>query len=308
MEYTNLRFYIQLTLIAKINTFFKESQKLSAKKSFMRNALFCVVFIFAFAQIIFAEESVVLVKKNEYGGKTIQYTYNENDRYYEQLKSSIYYFDIDGNVCRVIHTFNEIQEQLTGFTTQEERIEDGVVTSYKLTLSMKQRAEQGIDYIIEFMGANREVIRKQIVKDDLSRTESTGTFTDSYPFYALDVLEKYLSQDDTQEIISDKAIYKFSAYFNKGRSFVKFASGTKKLNDADKRMINAYTDCYNQSHLAKLFTRKVKVQYGKETYTAYLQESLLPLVKRKKECFLSYNVVMFNGEMCLLVSSVGHLD
>ncbi len=258
--------------------------------------------------LLFAQEETVLVKKNEYGGKTVQFVYEKGDQYFSKLESSVYYFDAAGNACRVIHKFNESQQLLKGFAAQEERLEGGLVLSYKLTLTAKQRAEQGFDYLIEYVGENGSIIRKQYVKGELSRTEQTGAFTDVYPFYALDVLEKYLAEDETHEIVSEKAVYKFSATFSRGRSFVEFTSGLKNISDKEKNMIAAYMDCYNQSHLARLFVKKVQVEYGRRTYTAFVQEQLVPHIKKKKKCLLSYGVVEYNGELCLLITAVGNLD
>ena len=258
--------------------------------------------------LLFAQEEIVLVKKNEYGGKTVQFVYQKGDQYFSSLESSVYYFDSAGNACRVIHKFNENQQLLKGFAAQEERLEDGLVLSYKLTLTAKQRAEQGFDYLIEYVGEDGSIIRKQYVKGELSRTEQTGSFTDVYPFYALDVLEKYLAEDETHEIVSEKAVYKFSATFSRGRSFVEFTSGMKNISDKEKNMIAAYMDCYNQSHLAKLFVKKVQVEYGRHTYTAFVQEQLVPYIQKKKKCLLSYGVVGYNGELCLLITAVGNLD
>ena len=268
----------------------------------------CAVFTFMSVSLLFAQEEIVLVKKNEYGGKTVQFVYQKGDQYFSSLESSVYYFDSAGNACRVIHKFNENQQLLKGFAAQEERLEDGLVLSYKLTLTAKQRAEQGFDYLIEYVGEDGSIIRKQYVKGELSRTEQTGSFTDVYPFYALDVLEKYLAEDETHEIVSEKAVYKFSATFSRGRSFVEFTSGLKNISDKEKNMIAAYMDCYNQSHLAKLFVKKVQVEYGRRTYTAFVQEQLVPHIRKKKKCLLSYGVVEYNGELCLLITAVGNLD
>ena len=268
----------------------------------------CAFCAFMSVNLIFAQEETVLVKKNEYGGKTVQFVYEKGDPYFSRLESSVYYFDSAGNACRVIHKFNESQQLLKGFAAQEERLEDGLVLSYKLTLTAKQRAEQGFDYLIEYVGEDGSIIRKQYVKGELSRTEQTGSFTDVYPFYALDVLEKYLAEDETHEIVSEKAVYKFSASFSRGRSFVEFTSGLKNISDKEKNMIAAYMDCYNQGHLAKLFVKKVQVEYGRRTYTAFVQEQLVPYIQKKKKCLLSYGVVGYNGELCLLITAVGNLD
>ncbi|MCQ2579933.1 MAG: hypothetical protein MJ159_04495 [Treponemataceae bacterium] len=270
--------------------------------------LLVLFLIFICSFYVAAQEETVLVKKNEYGGKTVQFVYQNGDAYYSKLESSVYYFDADGKACRVIHKFNESQQLLKGFSAQEERLENGLVLSYKLTLTAKQRAEQGIDYLIEYVGENGSVIRKQYVKGELSRTEQTGGFTDIYPFYALDVLEKYLAEDETHEIVSEKAVYKFSATFSRGRSFVEFTSGLKNISEKEKNMISAYMDCYNQNHLAKLFNKKVQVSYGRRTYTAFVQDQLLSHIKKGKQCLLSYGVVGYNGELCLLVTAVGNLD
>ncbi len=266
------------------------------------------VFTLMSVSLLFAQEEIVLVKKNEYGGKTVQFVYQKGDQYFSSLESSVYYFDSVGNACRVIHKFNENQQLLKGFAAQEERLENGLVLSYKLTLTAKQRAEQGFDYLIEYVGEDGSIIRKQYTKGELSRTEQTGSFTDVYPFYALDVLEKYLAEDETHEIVSEKAVYKFSATFSRGRSFVEFTSGMKNISDKEKNMIAAYMDCYNQSHLAKLFVKKVQVEYGRHTYTAFVQEQLVPYIQKKKKCLLSYGVVGYNGELCLLITAVGNLD
>ena len=279
---------------------------LKIKPLFFR--LLAVFSLFFFALPAFGEQEVVLIKKNEYGGRTIQYEYQPGDRYYSQLVSSVYYFDASGSACRVIHSFNEQQSLLSGFSSQEERLENGMVLSYKMTLNAKQKAEQGIDYLIEYVGENGSVIRKQYVKGELSRPEQAGGFTDIYPFYALDVLEKYLAEDETHEIVSEKAVYKFSATFSRGRSFVEFTSGLKNISEKEKNMISAYMDCYNQNHLAKLFNKKVQVSYGRRTYTAFVQDQLLSHIKKGKQCLLSYGVVGHNGELCLLVTAVGNLD
>ncbi len=298
-----MKFRYCLADIKKISHLFESFSK-KAAKTFIE----CLLLLFLSAGVLFAQEETVLVKKNEYGGKTVQFVYEKGDQYFSKLESSVYYFDAAGNACRVIHKFNESQQLLKGFAAQEERLEGGLVLSYKLTLTAKQRAEQGFDYLIEYVGENGSIIRKQYVKGELSRTEQTGAFTDVYPFYALDVLEKYLAEDETHEIVSEKAVYKFSATFSRGRSFVEFTSGLKNISDKEKNMIAAYMDCYNQSHLARLFVKKVQVEYGRRTYTAFVQEQLVPHIKKKKKCLLSYGVVEYNGELCLLITAVGNLD
>lgn len=261
-----------------------------------------------FALPIFAEEEVVLIKKNEYGGKTIQYSYQAGDKYFSQLIYSVYYFDASGSACKVIHTFNEQQSLLSGFSSQEERLQNGSVLSYKMTLNAKQKAEQGIDYLIEYIGTDGNVIRKQFVKGDFSCTETVGNFTDNYPLYSFAVLEKYLMEDDTQEIVIDKEIYKFSAQFNRGRSFATISSGLRNLNSKEKSLIKVYMDVYNQPNLAKLFVKKVSVKVGKNEYTAFVQEHLLPFVKKNNSCFVSYSAVLYNGELCLLLTDVALVD
>lgn len=281
-------------------------------KCFVQNAkkTFLVLLALSFFALchIYAQEETILVKKNEYGGQTIQFVYEQGDTFFSKLESSVYYLDNMGNARRVIHKFNETQQLLKGFALQEERLENGLVLSYKLTLTAKQRVEQGLDSLIEYIGEDGTIIRKQYIKGDLSRTEQTGSFTDVYPFYALDVLEKYLAEDETHEIVSEKAVYKFSASFSRGRSFIEFSSGLKNISEKEKNMIAAYMDCYNQNHLAKLFVKKVQVAYGRQTYTAFVQEQLVPHIKRGKKCLLSYGVVGYNGELCLLITAVGNLD
>lgn len=294
-----------LHCLADIKKF--SSCKLFSIKEWKKFAI-CAVWVLMSACLLFAQEETILVKKNEYGGKTVQFVYEKGDPYYSKLESSVYYFDSNGNACRVIHKFNENQQLLKGFSAQEERLENGLVLSYKLMLTAKQRAEQGFDYLIEYVGEDGSIIRKQYVKGELSRTEQTGAFTDVYPFYALDVLEKYLAEDETHEIVSEKAVYKFSATFSRGRSFVRFTSSLKNISEKEKNMIAAYMDCYNQNHLAKLFVKKVQVEYDHRTYTAFVQEQLLPHIKKGKKCLLSYGVVGYNGELCLLITAVGNLD
>ncbi|MCQ2594533.1 MAG: hypothetical protein MJ196_04655 [Treponemataceae bacterium] len=279
---------------------------LKIKPLFFR--LLTVFALFFFALPAFGEQEVVLIKKNEYGGRTIQYEYQPGDRYYSQLVSSVYYFDASGSACRVIHYFNEQQSLLSGFSSQEERLENGMVLSYKMTLNAKQKAEQGIDYLIEYIGTDGNVVRKQFVKGELSLTETVGNFTDNYPLYSLEVLEKYLIEDDTQEIVVDKEVYKFSAQFNRGRSFATISSGQKNLSGKEKSLVNIYMDVYNQPNLAKLFVKKVELKVGKREYTAFVQEHLLPFVKKNNDCFISYSAVMYNGELCLLLTDVGLVD
>ncbi len=286
----------------------KNSSTFSLKKKPLLLRLLAVFAFFCFAQPAFGEEEVVLIKKNEYGGRTIQYSYQPGDRYYSQLVSSVYYFDSNGSACRVIHSFNEQQSLLSGFASQEERLENGLVLSYKMTLNAKQKAEQGIDYLIEYIGTDGNVVRKQFVKGDFSRTEIVGNFTDNYPLYSLDVLEKYLVEDDTQEIVVDKEVYKFSAQFNRGRSFATISSGQKNLSGKEKSLVNVYMDVYNQPNLAKLFVKKVDIKVGKKEYTAFVQEHLLPFVKKNNACFISYSAVLYNGELCLLLTDVGLVD
>lgn len=274
-------------------------------------AVVAALALFVFASLcapLFAEQSTVLVKKNEYGGQTLRLVYESGDVYYDQLVSSVYYFDANNEACRVIHTFNETQALLSGFSVQEERLDGGKVLNYRMTLTTKQRIEQGIDYLIEYMGKENTVIRREFISGNKSMTEATGTFTDSYPFYALDVLEKYLQQDDTQEIQNDRAVYKFSATFNRGRSFVTFDSGLRNISDSERSMIVAYMDCYNQKEDARQFTKKVTVSYGKQTYTAFIPQHLLSYVKRKRNCVLTYRVALCNGKQVLLVTAVNNLD
>ena len=281
----------------------------SHKKSRCFKITFVVLlFVFLSSRILFSETETILANKNEYGGKTVQYDYEKGDRYSSQLVSSVYYFDSEGKPQRVIHNFNQAQSQLSGFASQEERLDNGSVLSYKLVLNTKQRTEQGFDYIIEYIGAKDDIVRKQFVKGKYSVTEEPGAYTDMFPFYALDVLAKYLEEDDTDEIRQNKNVYKFSATFSRGRSFVTFSSGTKNISGKEKEAIEKYMDTYYEQSQAGIFVKKIEVEYNKQTFIAFVPEILLHSVKKNKTALISYAVFSYNNDMYLLLTDIKDLD
>ena len=264
--------------------------------------------LFACPFKLFSETETILANKNEYGGKTVQYDYEKGDRYSSQLVSSVYYFDSSGKPQRVIHNFNQAQSQLSGFASQEERLDNGSVLSYKLVLNTKQRTEQGFDYIIEYVGAKDTIIRKQFVKGKFSVTEEPGAYTDAFPFYAPDVLARYLEEDDTDEIIQNKDVYKFSSTFSRARSFITFSSGTKNISGKEKDAIEKYMDTYYEQTQAGIFVKKIEIEYNKQKFIAFVPEILLHSVKKNKNALISYAVFSYNHEMYLLLTDIKDLD
>ena len=255
-----------------------------------------ILSVFLLAINLYAAEKKLLESKNEYGGETVEFTINPEEKDYEQFTKVVFFYDEVNNERKTVYYLSDKVQQETGYEIQEEFYEDGHPVEYRMHFTPAQAKRRGITTLIE-----KTALPDYLIYTDGSKTvySNMESFVHNYPILTLSYLEEeYFREEASNKTDKDK--YYLSSNFFKARSFVSFCSDFMEMNDLDRELVSRYSLFLNNSDMTNLYEKKAFVKSEGKQYTVYIQKNLEPYIKNGLTCLLAYGIIGLNEELYLI--------
>ncbi len=244
----------------------------------------------------------MLEEKNNFGGVTIEITYEENDKNSVILEASRLYYDQNNNLVKSISKITPQKSEETGIGFQEQQYENGRISYYKMYTTETEKRKRGYDYLIEFLELDDSVEICGYGFGDVFVKERTKTFSYNYPFYSLSYLfEQIYEEPYVPNPTGDEITY--SVQYNEGRSLVTFISDPTPITNKDKLIIKYYFDT-NGLTGSEIYKYKITALENDKQYTVFIQDGLLPYCVNNTKSLISFAVIGFNHTIYPLITSV----
>jgi len=266
----------------------------------------CCAVLLMLSQPLSAETRRTIEDKNDFGGRTEEVVYEKGDTNFEFLDASRIFYDGKGKMVRSVNHLNEEYARQNGFDFQQEDYTDGVVTSHKMYFNDAGKAQTGRDYLIEFVDGSDKTIMQTHGFGELRFTERMTDFSVKYPFYCLSYLNSAIYEKFKQELqgTSKRPDVSYSAKYNEGRAVLEFLDDPVVLDKMDQFIVSAYFQTTAQQGGEKVYTRKVRARESQTEYTLYLQDSLVPYVKKGDVSLVSFVVIGCNQKLYPMATSL----
>jgi hypothetical protein len=91
-----------------------------------------ILSVFLLAINLYAAEKKLLESKNEYGGETVEFSINPEEKDYEQFTKVVFFYDEVNNERKTVYYLSDKVQQETSYEIQEELYEDGHPVEYRM--------------------------------------------------------------------------------------------------------------------------------------------------------------------------------
>ena len=258
---------------------------------------FIIIFIVLGLSIkLSAADSKITESKNEFGGKTVEFTLSPDDNDYDRLTKVRFYYDASNNKRKITYYLSEKTAEESGYIIQEEYLAEDKPIEYRMYYSAEEAEKSGITTLIERVNSPNCLIYSDGKQTVYSNKNS---FVHNYPILKLSYLEKEFFSD-LKSHKSEGDIYIVSALYKKARSFVTFTSDFTELDKTDEEILLRYLTAMGIPEMKDYYLKKSYAESEGKTYTVYIQKNLEPYIKKGLTCLLAYGIIGYNKEVFLI--------
>lgn len=262
-----------------------------------------VVFTFFFSVLsVFGATQKIIEEANEYGGKTIEYSFVAGDSEYSMADSAKYYFDSNGVLKRITFRMNESTKNKTGIELQEQYFSGNIIVKYKMLLTNSQKSIKGYDYIVEYVDEKNNIISYEYLIKGKLIIENSDSFVTKYPFYKLSYLVSSIFEEYKENSTGDT--FTFSSKYYKGRSAITFKGNRIPLSSDDKDILLKYAKTIGNESVVDLFKYKILVVEDGNEYWLFIQDGLEKYCINNKDALITYANIGKNKKLYLILASI----
>lgn len=247
----------------------------------------------------FAAEQIMLEGKNEYNGISQKFVFQPEDAQFKQYQYAIVYFDEAGKQRKISYYLSDALQQESGFEYQEEILENEAVAEYRCFYSDKEFAKRGVRCQIEKVDASDKPYMYGFSDGVHTVYFPADFFLIQYPCYNLKYLHALFFRNDGAK----GNRYVFSNKLAKGASFVRVVSNVEPLEEMDKNHINKFANFFENNQIPEIYNCKVRVSYGGNEYTVYIQKNFAAGIKKNMSCLLGYCTLGFCENLYLFATA-----
>jgi len=271
----------------------------------MKKNITIIIFITFSLLSINPANQVVVDKKNEYNGETIEVKFSAMEKNKYGLSHQIIFYDDN-------HNIKKVENYLTGKLLQEKQIikqieyyNNEIPAKYEIYFTDEYSQKTGINKMIEHMNDNDQVVRvESFYNDKLIIDEEDLNYYYEYPLLKLDFCNNYLQEAYKNR---DKSIGVFifiDAWYIKGRALVKYIKKTEELNEKDIEFIK---DIWNKMFKTNIEVEnkiKMLVKENDKEFWIIIDNSQISKVENGNEFLIDYNFGGYNTTPYFIVDRI----
>ena len=234
---------------------------------------------------------------NIYGGKTEEIFYDEND--YMNLEKKVDYYDDKNNLMQTdVYPLEETILE-SGIIKQEILYTNsGIVKQYNMYFSDIYFKEHGINYLIEYVDWNDNIIKTEwYINDKLVDSSTDINYAQNFPYYNLNFLKSEIFElGQTSE---DRDVITTSGKYRGIRTVAVCGGDVENLTDEDYKILSYIGNSLGYEGIEDIYKYKTIVEDNGVKYTMFIQNGLETHFPSDGIMSIRYYFIGYNNELYL---------